>query len=1753
MTRHTGYTEADRLSPMGEDYGTYMDTQKYTETEAGMYEQEKEDYQTPPSSPPPDVTAVRAPPVEDAEVALPKKKKIVKVKIKEVKPPMSDKPLDDEGHAQEEEPQQSTTPSPSPNVATKVIEPPEAPKPKFQEDMPQQITMARRPSGPKEQKTQKSKPLEAPQQNVSEENPQHITVSTPLAPKKGDLPTADSSEQRKPKVHDDPQQITMARRQSGPTDGKPQKPAQKLKQDKQTISDEKPGQVTTERPPAPKRDESTKVDSSLKGPAPNKPKEPHPEETKHIEPAPTIKPAQSEISKEKTQHVDIPKPSPSKQAEQIEVEATEKPRSIIQEKEPQQITMARRSSATKDQKPDVPELPQKPVQSEKHSIEESIPRQNTTEPNVKKEQNIVEDLKQTVPMKEGKKETTKVAFTAEKKEQAKEVTESKISKKSQSLPEIKVKPMQEEIVKEVIDTKITSELKDVETSEHVAVPTQGTQSEPIVPEVKDKQETKQTLLIEKKQEIARGIQEIGELIQDESIKGQSSSQYQQVEEDSKPAKPKGIVKQKRAEQLQQEKTTPKKEELPLLKKAPQKAKPTTLEKVATELSGAKEKLTEHTPTLQESKPTLDKALIQTNAAIGGSTKKDNQSKLTGNTITSPTTPSVAEVQSDHKESRVKKQTSKVTQPNISEVLKQPSVANILLSEDAKDEILEQKPGKEIYKTELSIAVPEATPLIEEIDNLAGSSTSLEEVPGTEPTQADILATGREKKAWDVAEMTASEDISSDVMHNVSMEPRIPDLSLVPESGSVLTSVELEYSQTTPLAGEIPGTCPSIYSDISQQQGLSEVTEGISSESSNTSKKESSAYVQHFKEERFSKPTSESTPLMQKSKQQPTDTTKNIEQREKTKSKVVVPTQSTREEGAPTSTETVSTTSSTTKPAKTLVTQVEDRAPIISQSSMILEAEIKLPFAKTTSKQVKATKSVKADDMAHAVPESMSVCQETVQPTPATTTQVKEKKSQVVVPSQVSEEQEIMSTKESVSFEPESQKVAHKPTQIQEEHSHVVITPPAPRVELELKQTEKSIPYQHESAHVEEHSIKHEGGSIALSQNVPTIEKKSEQAEIAPSLIKDNQSEKDFAFHSKVTSDALSQGSSEIVASDRTQKSMITTSAALIGLQTEKSMAVVRETQHQESTQSSKVKDVSKPQNVEPSESSEVVGVPKIEEIVLSKHMELKQKKAAISKSKELAGVARVEEIVASIPQEQKSTSALISESTDTSVIVHTEEIVTPKSMSKKPGASEIKEPTKVDRLEEIVATTQIEAKHTMSVISKSTDTSQSIGPKPVKPVASEPTKVDKVEEKIVSKSAESIVPKEKKEKLEKAAIAEDKSRLAKREIVAECTKTPEQDIVVSSDYPKSVTVTQTKEIITSEPRESSHEKALGSGSTVNIEIARKEEIVVSKHEPTRPDMLKISESQTGTDGAEVDVAQTTGPKQTDIQTKTTTKRITIQVTTDTGEAFLGADKKVTQEYEYDTKTTQSQVIIETPGTPEKQEPLISEAAESHKILDDQRYEISEVTTPEAALIELGERERQKITTKPTMKVTFEEDEITVPIIQSPDSSSDLLQEDVTERKVKRKKKKKKQPPRSTEVEEIVEVVPPQVPIAVILDEPEPVPNIPETQSKTMKLSTTSHTEHQIIISESRGEAEVIKTSTEKKLTSVKSDYTSPPPPTSPPVPPAPSADKAPPPQKQQARQKDRASLPAVNQKVHLFFPLLFDPSGPYPCMMRLYM
>merc|ERR1711879_112435 len=105
--------------------------------------------------------------------------------------------------------------------------------------------------------------------------------------------------------------------------------------------------------------------------------------------------------------------------------------------------------------------------------------------------------------------------------------------------------------------------------------------------------------------------------------------------------------------------------------------------------------------------------------------------------------------------------------------------------------------------------------------------------------------------------------------------------------------------------------------------------------------------------------------------------------------------------------------------------------------------------------------------------------------------------------------------------------------------------------------------------------------------------------------------------------------------------------------------------------------------------------------------------------------------------------------------------------------------------------------------------------------------------------------------------------------------------------------------------------------------------------------------------------------------------VTIQVTSDTGKESMGREEKTTQEFEYDSKAQQPQVIIETPGSPDNLEPFISEAVGSTEVKVTQRMEISEVTT-EAAVKELAE-ERQK----PPMKVSFKDDYVSVPLVQSP--------------------------------------------------------------------------------------------------------------------------------------------------------------------------
>ena len=695
-----------------------------------------------------------------------------------------------------------------------------------------------------------------------------------------------------------------------------------------------------------------------------------------------------------------------------------------------------------------------------------------------------------------------------------------------------------------------------------------------------------------------------------------------------------------------------------------------------------------------------------------------------------------------------------------------------------------------------------------------------------------------------------------------------------------------------------------------------------------------------------------------------------------------------------------------------------------------------------------------------------------------------------------------------------------------------------------------------------------------------------------------------------------------------------------------------------------------------------------EEIAPQKSLELEDKELIQSEIKEPIMDTRVEETVASTSSETQPTTQVLTTPADISGKVHKKITVPPKSMEdkyaievepelKKPvnidssknkrssnlnkarnEASKVSEPAataakhlsketvpskavkhdtvesepvdtrNIERYVEVEATSKIEAKPIAPSIPEFAGSAPSDGHKqhtepaltespkmikikeqPTKPKLDQLNKVTKMEE-AVSGVAEKRVSEKLKDSPAKTAAPESLT-----EFKDETREKPDQEA-------QSVPLIQAKEVTSSQPKDSSGpEEAIGARSTVREKPAGTKEIIVSEH--------LSSESPTGIDDeSKAYVGKIVSPNKTNKETKSTTKRVTIQVTSDTGKESMGREEKTTQEYEYDSKAQQPQVIIETPGSPDNLEPLISEAVGSTEVKVTQRMEISEVTTPEAAVIELAE-ERQK----PPMKVSFKDDYVSVPLVQSPDSSSDLLQEDVTERKVKRKKKKKKQPPRSTEIEEIVEtvpheehvavilekpeslpdlpkaqsramekppssteiediteelptqapasailempepsvetlkphykdmnkhmrsteseemVVPPQAPIAVIPEQPEPVPDVPKTQSKTVKLSTTSHTEQLTMKPESSGETAVIKTSTEKKLSSSqRSDHTSHPP-TSPP---APSADRAPPSQKQQAKQKDRASQPTVIQKVHLSFSLLFYLSGLHPCMLRLY-
>merc|ERR1712018_821791 len=94
-----------------------------------------------------------------------------------------------------------------------------------------------------------------------------------------------------------------------------------------------------------------------------------------------------------------------------------------------------------------------------------------------------------------------------------------------------------------------------------------------------------------------------------------------AEEDIKPLKPK-----KKDSLPQEEKAQPNKEERPVLKKPTQKPKPTTPEKVDTELTRAKKKLTQHTPTQQKPTETAEGTVSKKETARG-STKQEDTLKL----------------------------------------------------------------------------------------------------------------------------------------------------------------------------------------------------------------------------------------------------------------------------------------------------------------------------------------------------------------------------------------------------------------------------------------------------------------------------------------------------------------------------------------------------------------------------------------------------------------------------------------------------------------------------------------------------------------------------------------------------------------------------------------------------------------------------------------------------------------------------------------------------------------------------------------------------------------------------------------------------------------------------------------------------------------------------------------------------------------------------------------------------------------------
>ena len=165
-------------------------------------------------------------------------------------------------------------------------------------------------------------------------------------------------------------------------------------------------------------------------------------------------------------------------------------------------------------------------------------------------------------------------------------------------------------------------------------------------------------------------------------------------------------------------------------------------------------------------------------------------------------------------------------------------------------------------------------------------------------------------------------------------------------------------------------------------------------------------------------------------------------------------------------------------------------------------------------------------------------------------QVKENKSQVVMPSQASERIETIPEKGSVSLEPQGTDSSDKQIQMQDEHRHVVFSPQAQAMKSRHDKTEKSLP-----------------------------------------------------------------------------------AAASLGLVEKGKVAAFDETKHQEVIEPSEVKDAPEIQQVLVSESSDLRGATKTEEIVTSKQIDHKKRKAAVSKPQEQPGIPKV----TATPQEQQST------------------------------------------------------------------------------------------------------------------------------------------------------------------------------------------------------------------------------------------------------------------------------------------------------------------------------------------------------------------------------------------------------------------------------------------------------------------------------------------------------------------------------------